>query len=580
MKNEILEKKSSAVTLSDMEIFVFPELIYSLVLANIMSDRIWQWRSDPWFKDIDKLLPIKRIQRLKQYIMDNYVFNLDLETWGLSTKETELNRFKDFIDEDILKRSNALFGYEGDKYYFDIDIRRHFGLDNYDDEDIPYWKTETVEAMDAFQYKDNYPSGAGECVSLSTLYAAALFVIARIPLQDIYLMATPLHSQNYVDINDGILTNNRRIVTKNMWFNGTALSAKARRALEKENITIVSHESGYIHTIYNNATISPDNYNEFKQKLSKFLTTTLDSRILGNFMRCSRNLHGCIQVRWNFNGIDHYIGLERLFEYETRHPFFFTNDTRKNLMDKIDADEFHTSPMPGRIILNDLEEYIENNNVDFSNPADINELKSRFTQDCIKSEALMKCLIEFCITKPAFPDETTKQFLDTEPLGITVDMQREAIIERLDNIRESNETADLAFYAFRDFSRTDPIPFLYAALHRNPVGTKELRNKSIKEAIQLILNLDTLSIYSEDYRLAQPDEVWNYKRGDGIEKAILAVAVIMDRDPNNWVTLDINENEVILKSDSGKYIFEYNKRIQEQSWSIGPGKDYINILNI
>ena len=35
---------SSAVTLSDMEVFVFPELLYSLVLANIMSPRLWRWR--------------------------------------------------------------------------------------------------------------------------------------------------------------------------------------------------------------------------------------------------------------------------------------------------------------------------------------------------------------------------------------------------------------------------------------------------------------------------------------------------------------------------------------------------------
>jgi acyl-coenzyme A synthetase/AMP-(fatty) acid ligase len=43
-------------------------------------------------------------------------------------------------------------------------------------------------------------------------------------------MATPLHSQNFVMVNEGILTNNRRLVTRNMWFNGTALSAQARKA--------------------------------------------------------------------------------------------------------------------------------------------------------------------------------------------------------------------------------------------------------------------------------------------------------------------------------------------------------------
>jgi hypothetical protein len=180
---KILEKYSSAYTLSDMEIFVFPEIFYPLVLANIMSPVIWKWRDDPWFKDIHKKTFTYKINRVKQYIMDHYVFNLDLETWGLTNKEKELDRFRDFFDIDILKQSNALFGYEGDKYYYDIDIRKHFGLDKYTTDTIPYWKTETIEAMTAFKYKEGFTNGAGECVSLSALYAAAFFVVGRIPLE-------------------------------------------------------------------------------------------------------------------------------------------------------------------------------------------------------------------------------------------------------------------------------------------------------------------------------------------------------------------------------------------------------------
>ena len=73
------EKKSSAVSLSDMEIFIFPDLMYSLFLANIMSPRIWRWRDDPWFDGIKKMKPYRRITRVKQFIMNNYTFNLDLE---------------------------------------------------------------------------------------------------------------------------------------------------------------------------------------------------------------------------------------------------------------------------------------------------------------------------------------------------------------------------------------------------------------------------------------------------------------------------------------------------------------------
>jgi len=245
-----LEKYSSAFTLSDMEIFIFPELFYPLILADIMSPELWRWRDDPWFNDIEKKSFNVKANRIKQYIIQNYVFNLDLSTWGLTSKSTEIGRFSDFFDMDMLKQSNALFGYEGDKYYFDIDIRKHFGLDKYDSDIIPYWKTETVEAMGAFRYKDNFRTGAGECVSLSALYAAAMFVVGKIPLEKIFLIATPLHSQNFIIEKDGLITNNRRIVTKNMWYNGTSLSERARRAMENEKVTIVSHISGYIHTLY------------------------------------------------------------------------------------------------------------------------------------------------------------------------------------------------------------------------------------------------------------------------------------------------------------------------------------------
>lgn len=277
MKDISSEEKSSAATLSDMEIFIFPELMFSLVLANMLSPRIWAWRDLEWFDGIRGMRPKKRLQRLRQHIMDNYTFNLDLETWGLTTQQRELERFASFIPPDKIAESNALFGYHGDSYYYDIDIRRHFGLDKYSGDTIPYWKTETVEAMDAFRRKPGHSVGAGECVSLAGLYAAAAFVVCGLPLESIYLMATPLHSQNFLDVDAGILTNNRRLVTKAMWANGTVISRQARRALEHERVTIVSHETGYIHLLYPEATIDPAAYEHFSQRLRRFLVPPEDA---------------------------------------------------------------------------------------------------------------------------------------------------------------------------------------------------------------------------------------------------------------------------------------------------------------
>ena len=104
-----LEKYSSAYTLSDMEIFIFPELFYPLVIADIMSPVLWRWRDDPWFRDIRKKNFISKSNRIKQYIIDNYVFNLDLETWGLTEKEKETARFSDFFDMDSAKAIQCTF---------------------------------------------------------------------------------------------------------------------------------------------------------------------------------------------------------------------------------------------------------------------------------------------------------------------------------------------------------------------------------------------------------------------------------------------------------------------------------------
>ncbi|MHC4891680.1 MAG: hypothetical protein ACYTEO_19695 [Planctomycetota bacterium] len=316
MNSEQLEKYTSAITLSDMEIFVFPELMYSLVLANIMSPIIWQWRRLECFKKLQGKSSTRKLMRLKQFIMDEYEFNLDLETWGLTSKAKELKRFENCISPDDVAKSNALFGYHGDKYYFDVDIRRHFGLDKYDSDIIPYWKTETVEAMDAFRYKTGYTKRAGECVSLSALYAAAVFIVCGIPLKDIYMILTPLHSQNFIDIQDGILTNNRRLVTKTMWFNGTAISNKAQRALRNENVTIAAHSSGYIHCLYDEATIDRKAYEHLTRQLASYLSTELTLQVFANFLRSHQEYQQFFQLCRDCHGQPHFLKAETLFHYE------------------------------------------------------------------------------------------------------------------------------------------------------------------------------------------------------------------------------------------------------------------------
>ncbi|QUH25913.1 hypothetical protein [Serpentinicella alkaliphila] len=557
MKQRDLEKYSSAITLSDMEIFIFPELLYSLLLANIMSPVVWEWKKDPWFDKIEKMSPYRKILRLKQFIMDKYDFNLDLETWGLTTKETEIHRFNPFMDEEILSKSNALFGYEGDKYYFKVDIRKHFRLDKYDSNVIPYWKTETIEAMEAFKYKEGYHKGAGECVSLSTLYAAALFIICKIPLEDIYLLATPLHSQNFVDINEGLMTNNRRLVTKNMWFNGTELTLKAQRALRNEQVTIISHNTGYIHVIYPDATLDKKAYEKFEKKLKKFLITDVDSDIIYNFLRQESQFQKCFQVKELFNGKYRYIGAEKAYAYEHTSSHRINDSTRDKLFSEIDEYEFFLEPLEDRICLNKFNEYFKSHKIDFRDKGSCEEFSREFDCMHIRKEEILKSLFEFCYLNPKLPGKD-KNFIDSQAIKIANDMEREDIISYLESIRENNITADLAFYAFRDFSKTDLEPFIKASIERNPVIIDALKSYDLDVIIEKLHNMTNESIY-DGTRVSQPDEVWNFQRGDGIEKAISLANILKNRDNNMSINIEINEKDVFVYFNDRSLKFTSNK---------------------
>ena len=559
---KILEKYSSAFTLSDMEIFIFPELFFPLVLANIMSPIIWEWRKDPWFHNIEKKSFNNKVNRIKQFIIQNYVFNLDLSTWGLTTKNREIERFRNYIDMDMLKQSNALFGYEGDKYYFDIDIRKHFGLDKYNSEIIPYWKTETIEAMTAFRYKENFSTGGGECVSLSALYAAAMFVIGRIPIHKIFLIATPLHSQTFILENEGLITNNRRIVTKNMWFNGTSISEKARRALENEKVTVVSHITGHIHTLYQDSSIDKNSYFLFSEKLTEFLKTDLSPAVFINFLRFKSRYKSLFQYRCECSGTPRYILLEKMFEYEHISKYSVSSETRELLMREIEGDEFHLSPMQGKLLLNDVESLLENNG-----GKDLQDIEDEFKKlNGIEDKDVIREMFgeikEFICTVPRLPDHTIN-FIKTPAPDIGTENTREEIAGEIFRMAGESELCALTVYAYRQMDLIDWIPFLKASIERNPVSSDYLGNKQLYDIYSIIVQMPDISIY-DGKRLALPDEVWNFKRGDGVEKAILMANNIINRNKEAIIIININNQKVELVYNNENFEFESSKGLNKK----------------
>lgn len=540
-----LERFSSAYTLSDMEIFIFPELMYALVVANILSPELWAWKHDAWFKNIEKKSFNYKLNRIKQYIMDHFVFNLDLDTWGLTTKDTEISRFKDFVDMAALRVSNALFGYEGDKYYFDIDIRRHFGLDRYTDEQIPYWKTETVEAMKAFRHKEGYDTGAGECVSLAALYVAAMFVVGHIPLEKMFMIATPLHSQNFMAEGEGFMTNNRRIVTKKMWYNGTEISAKARRAVEHENITIVSHVSGYIHTFYKKATIHPAAYADFQKRFKDYLSAPLTFETFVNFLFSREQYWDCFQYAHRHNGKTCYVEMRSIFNAQRSSKNRFDNESRAALLQELEAQSFALSRLEDKHLINEVEDYL------YLHPdPDFDKFERYFLHElsgkpCGHVSKLFTELKAFLKVEPRLPNEADKQYETEAAWSLSPGLSRK---EYIDYVYAQAATgaawAELSLYAYRDMRTVDWQPFLKAAVERSPVGQTLCQDKPDEAVYAQLQALSSASIYEEDFRLAQPDEVWNYGRGDGLEKAVALLTLLKHRHSDTTYRLEVGEGEV------------------------------------
>ena len=562
MDTKQLEKYSSAITLSDMEIFVFPELMYSLLLANIISPIIWQWRDADCFKRLEGKSPYKKLMRLKQFIMDEYEFNLDLNTWGLTHQAEELNRFKDVIPPEEIAKSNALFGYTGDKYYFDVDIRKHFGLDKYDNDIIPYWKTETVEAMNAFRHKPGYTTGAGECVSLATLYAAAAFIVCGIPLEDIYLVLTPLHSQNFFDIQDGVLSNNRRIVTKTMWFNGTAISDKAQRALRNEQVTIVAHNTGYVHCL-GNATIDKNAYEKFKQKLNAYLSADLNSLTLASFLRSNTKYQKHFQFCNHHRGEPRFVKAETMFSYEHGSNYRVSDETFGKLLADVSEEDFSIYKYIDRLCCEQLMAFIDYENIEDKTPEGQKKFAAYLKPFLPDTDKFITELYDFIHLKARLP--VLKDNCQTDyPVKITTEMNRQQVIDYLQSIRDKSITADLAFYAYRDMEGCDRQPFLKAAVERNPVSIEMAKDKDLRQVYDMLNSMTNDSIY-DGKRLAQPDEVANFTTGDGVEKAIFFAGVIKNKDPQAGIEISFeNKKVVVTTKDFGSFEFSSNKGFMEK----------------
>jgi len=83
-------------------------------------------------------------------------------------------------------------------------------------------------------------------------------------------------------------------------------------------------------------------------------------------------------------------------------------------------------------------------------------------------------------------------------------------------------------------------------VQRNPASVQMAEAMAVEEIYEWLGQMKNVSIY-DSKRLAQPDEVTNYKTGDGLEKAFVLANVIRERNPEQNIDIIADGTDVILK---------------------------------
>jgi len=94
--------------------------------------------------------------------------------------------------------------------------------------------------------------------------------------------------------------------------------------------------------------------------------------------------------------------------------------------------------------------------------------------------------------------------------------------------------------------------FCESCIGEKPRFISRTTRKNCDEAYQKVSGLPNDSIY-DTQRLAQPDEVWNFGRGDGIEKALLLANFLRNEMKLDALILNIDNAIVTLEFNDEKY---------------------------
>ena len=222
---EKLEKLSAAVSLTVLEIDFYPnQLVPAFLLANLMSPALWAWREEKKAGSDDQLLysPKNRLNQLQRFFHRYTFLNLPDQpggdAWGLLSFAEEEKRFGSEFVQKIRAEYDATFRKllaENPESQFGQIINQPYYKEGF----FPRLKNETLEVMNAFALTGAMEGKrAGKCIGLGMLWAAAMCVWGRFPLNRIVITGNRAHMFVFLDEENGHLLNNTK------WFSSTRIN--------------------------------------------------------------------------------------------------------------------------------------------------------------------------------------------------------------------------------------------------------------------------------------------------------------------------------------------------------------------
>jgi hypothetical protein len=313
--------------------------------------------------------------------------------------------------------------------------------------------------------------------------------------------------------------------------------------------------------LYEDATVDKRAYQHLIKKLASYLSTELTLQVFANFLRSNQQFQKFFQVCRDCHGQAQFLKAELLFHYEHGSNYRVADETFDKLIAEVSDEDFDPYQLSGRIRCDELEKFLEKQKPDLRSIEGKTAFRKFIEPVIPRAQQFADKLADFVHTEAKLP-ALDKNFVPAEPIEISVAQSREQIIEYLQQVRRNNLTADLAFYSYRDMESCDWVPFIKAAIERNPVSIQMTEAMPVEEIYAWLGQMRNISIYDAG-RLAQPDEVANYQTGDGLEKVFLLADVIRERNPEQDIEIIIDNSDVTLKAQN-EYSFTSAKGLEKQ----------------